>query len=96
MLPPDLKTASTLRSPPLVVPQHHPRALLRSPPYYGYDSVNEVSLRKIEEIPLEYTLLLTASPKLGCGVPAAVMLMAEIFIIHFISELSITFACKPK
>ena len=84
MLPLDLKTASALPSPPLVVPRRHPRALQQPPPYYGNDCVNEVSLRKIEELPLEYTLLLTVSPKLGCGVPAAVMLMAEIFIIRHI------------
>ena len=85
MLPPDLKTTCALSSPRLVVPRCHPRALQRLPPYYSDDCVNEVSLRKIEEIPLEYTLLLTASPKLGCGVPAAMMLMAEIFVIHLIS-----------
>ena len=102
MLPPDLKNASALRSPPLVVPRHHPRAHEQLPPLIGGslpaclsaglptmktcdDCVNEVSLRKIEEISLEYTLLLTASPKLGSGVPPAVMLMAKIFVIRLIS-----------
>ena len=47
--------------------------------------VNEVTLRKIQEISLEYIQLLTASPKLGCGVPATMMLMAEIFVICLIS-----------
>ena len=49
------------------------------------DGVNKDSLRKIEEILLDYLLLTTASPKLGSGVPPAVMLMVKIFVIRLIS-----------
>ena len=34
-----------------------------------------VSLRKIEELSLEYLLLTTASPRSGCGTPATLMLL---------------------
>ena len=36
---------------------------------------DEVSLRKIEEILLDYLLLTTASPRSGGGVPATLMLL---------------------
>ena len=34
-----------------------------------------VSLRKIEELSLEYLLFTTASPRSGCGTPATLMLL---------------------
>ena len=77
----------------MIVPRRRPRMRQRLPPLF--DSlrkigVNEVPLRKIEETSLEYTWLLTASPKLGCGVPAMVILLVKIFVMAYVEQ-SITY-----
>ena len=56
--------------------------------------VNEVTLRKIQEISLEYIQLLTASPKLGCSSRRDV----DGGDFHYMSYIlpSVTYACRLK
>ena len=59
------------------------------------DGVNKDSLRKIEEISLEYLLLTTASPKSGGGVPATLMLLCVTYKIARLPPAGVTALLLP-
>ena len=59
------------------------------------DGVNKDSLRKIEEISLEYLLLTTASPKSGGGVPATLMLLCVAYNIARLPPAGVTALLLP-
>ena len=59
------------------------------------DCVNEDSLRKIEEISLEYLLLTTASPRSGCGTPATLMLLCVAPLIARLPPAGVTALLLP-
>ena len=58
------------------------------------DGVNKDSLRKIEEISLEY-LLLTTAPKSGGGIPATLMLLCVAYKIARLPPAGVTALLLP-
>ena len=59
------------------------------------DGVNKDSLRKIEEISLEYLLLTTASPKSCGGIPATLMLLCVAYKIARLPPAGVTALLLP-
>ena len=56
---------------------------------------NVVSLRKTEELLLEYLLLTTASPRSGCGTPATLMLLCVASKIAHLPPAGVTALLLP-
>ena len=54
-----------------------------------------VSLRKIEEISLEYLLFTTASPRSGCGTPVTRMLLCAVPLIARLLPTGVTALLLP-